>query len=60
MNRITPYESGWLSLLLQMRAASEADLRAAQARVAQEAVEEIEKRRREQRRLKKRRKRDDS
>lgn len=57
-NRITPYESGWLTLLLRMGVAEERELRAAQARVAQEAVEELARRRKE-RRLKRRRRRDD-
>jgi hypothetical protein len=56
-NRITPYQAGWLSLLLEMRVAEEKDLREAQNRVAQEAVEELARRRRK--RLKRRRRRDD-
>lgn len=58
-NRITPYEAGWLSMLVDRGMASEKDARAAQARVAQEAVEEMERRRRAKRRLKRRRKKDD-
>jgi hypothetical protein len=56
-NRITPYQAGWLSLLLEMRVADEKELREAQNRVAQEAVEELARRRRK--RLKRRRRRDD-
>lgn len=50
-HRLHDYEEGWLTLLLQMGVASEKELRAAQARVAQQAIDEMEaKRRRRQRR----------
>jgi hypothetical protein len=60
MNRITPYEAGWLSFLVERGLASEWDARAAQNRVALAAIEEIERERAaRRRRKKKRRKRSD-
>jgi hypothetical protein len=56
-NRLHGYEAGWLTLLLQMGVASEAELREAQARVARTAIERMEAqkaRRREERRRKRR------
>jgi hypothetical protein len=44
-NRITPYEAGWLSMLVRRGICSEHDAREAQNRVACEAVEDLEKRR---------------
>ena len=41
-NRLHGYEAGWLPLLLQMGVASEAELQAAQGRVAQAAIERME------------------
>ena len=43
-NRITPYEAGWLQMLLDRGLAGEKDLREAQARVAQDAVRELQAR----------------
>lgn len=53
-NRLHDYEAGWLTLLLEMRVAGERELREAQTRVAQKAIDEMEERR-ERRRKKKRR-----
>lgn len=52
-NRITPYEAGWLQMLLDRGLADEKDLREAQARVARAAVDELLARR-AKRRTKKR------
>jgi hypothetical protein len=54
-NRLTPYEAGWLSFLVEKQIASQADCRAAMNRIAQEAVDEIN-RLRAARKKKKRRK----
>ncbi len=42
-NRITPYESGWLQMLVDRQICSEADAKAAMRRVALEALAEIER-----------------
>jgi hypothetical protein len=55
-NRITPYEAGWLQLLLDRGLAAEKDLREAQARVARAAVDELMARRAAKRREKRKRK----
>lgn len=57
-NRITPYEAGWLQMLLDRGLASGKDLRDAQGRVALAAVDALleRKRRRLEERRKKRRK----
>jgi hypothetical protein len=55
-NRLHDYEAGWLTLLLKMGVASEPDLRAAQSRVAQAAIDEMNERR-ERRRAERRRRR---
>lgn len=57
-HRLHDYEEGWLTLLLQMRVAEERDLREAQARVAREAVADMEARRRRRRERRKRRRED--
>lgn len=44
-NRLHDYEAGWLTLLLKMGVASEPDLRAAQSRVAQAAIDVVNERR---------------
>lgn len=44
-NRVTPYESGWLTMLIRNQICTEDDARAAMNRVAQAAVEEMERRR---------------
>ncbi len=54
-NRLHDYEAGWLTLLLQMEVACEKDLREAQRRVAQAAIDEVnEKRERKRSRRRKR------
>jgi len=57
-HRLHPYEAGWLTLLLSMRVAGEGELRAAQSRVAQAAIDRLEAR--ERRRARRRRRRDDA
>jgi hypothetical protein len=59
-NRLHPYEAGWLTLLVQMRVATEEQARAAWARVAQQGIDELEARRERRRaqRKKRRRRRD--
>jgi hypothetical protein len=52
-NRLHDYEAGWLTLLLKMGVAAEKDLQAAQNRVAQAAIREMEEKR-EKRRSRKR------
>jgi len=63
MSRITPYESGWLTMLVSQRICTEDEARAAFNRVAQAAIDQLEARRaakRElRRRLKKRRPKDE-
>jgi len=44
-NRLHDYEAGWLTLLLEMGVAEERDLREAQNRVAQAAIDEMNERR---------------
>lgn len=60
-NRLHDYEAGWLTLLLQMGVAKEKELREAQNRVAQAAIDEMQERRERRRaeRERKRRHRDD-
>jgi len=55
-NRLHDYEEGWLTLLLGMGVAEEKDLRAAQTRVAQAALDEMNRER--DKRRSRRRKRD--
>lgn len=52
-NRLHDYEAGWLTLLLKMGVADEKDLRDAQNRVAQAAIDEMNEKR-EKRRAKRR------
>ena len=54
-NRLTPYAAGWLTMLISMGIATEAEARAAQMRVAQAAIDEIVARRAAKRAEKKRR-----
>ena len=56
-NRITPYEAGWLSMLVKQRICTEAEAREAMNRVAQAAIEEMERRRKAARREKRSRRR---
>ncbi len=58
-NRVSPYEAGWLTFLVEHGLATEPEARAAQNRVAQEAVMELERRRAAKRAARKRRKRSD-
>jgi hypothetical protein len=44
-NRLHDYEAGWLSMLVEMRLASERDARDAMSRVANEAIRQMEARR---------------
>jgi hypothetical protein len=44
-NRITPYEAGWLGLLVKQGICTAGEAREAQNRVAREAIEDLEKRR---------------
>ena len=55
-NRLTPYEAGWLQMLLDRGLAAEKDLREAQARVARAAVDELMARRAAKRKAKRKRK----
>jgi hypothetical protein len=55
-NRLHDYEAGWLTLLLKMGVASEKALQEAQNRVAQQAIDDMNKRR-DQRRAERRRRR---
>jgi hypothetical protein len=55
-NRISPYEAGWLTFLVEHGLASASQAREAQNRVAQDAVRELEERQR-RRRAERRRKR---
>lgn len=57
-NRLHPYEAGWLTLLLAMRVAGEGELRAAQARIAQAALDRMNSHAR--RRARRKRRRDDA
>lgn len=52
-NRVTPYEAGWLTLLVNQGICTEAAAREAMNRVAQEALDELERRRKLKRRRKK-------
>ena len=58
-NRVTPYEAGWLTMLVARGLATEAEAREAMHRVAQAAVDELNARRAAKKRLKRRRKNDD-
>ena len=58
-NRVTPYEAGWLTMLVARGLATEAEAREAMHRVAQAAVDELEARQTAKRRLKRRKRKDD-
>ncbi|MFM8291514.1 MAG: hypothetical protein ACKONH_12455 [Planctomycetia bacterium] len=58
-NRLHDYEAGWLTLLVSMRVATEAEARAAMNRVARKAVDDMEERRERRRRERKRRRKSD-
>lgn len=57
-NRLHPYEAGWLTLLVKMKVATEAEARAAMQRVANEAIEELEARRAAKRALRRKKRRE--
>lgn len=54
-NRLTPYAAGWLTMLVAGGICTEAEARAAQMRVAQDAIDELHRRRMAKRAEKKRR-----
>lgn len=56
-NRLHDYEAGWLTLLLKMGVASEKALLEAQNRVAQQAIDDVNKRRDQRRAERKQRRR---
>lgn len=58
-NRLTPYEAGWLTMLIRQQICTEAEAREAMNRVARAAVEEMERLRKEKKRLKRKRRHDD-
>ncbi len=58
-NRLHDYEAGWLSMLVKRGLASEKDARAAQSRVAQAAIDEMNERREKRRAERRRRRRSD-
>lgn len=58
-NRVTPYEAGWLTMLVARGLATEAEAREAMHRVAQAAVDELNARRAAKKRLKRRKPKDD-
>lgn len=58
-SRLTPYEAGWLTMLVKAQICTEAEARDAMHRVAQAAVDELNARRAAKKRLKRRRRNDD-
>ena len=59
-NRVTPYETGWLTMLIRNRICTEAEAPEAMNRIARAAVEEMETRRkRKARRAKRDRRKED-
>jgi hypothetical protein len=58
-NRLHDYEAGWLTLLLKMGVAEERELREAQNRVAQAAIDRMNERRERRRAERRRRRRSD-
>jgi len=54
-NRLHDYEAGWLTLLLSIGVADEHELREAQNRVAQKAIDQMNERRERRRAERKRR-----
>lgn len=59
-NRLHDYEAGWLTLLVSMGIATQTQAEAAMHRVAQQAIDDMEKRRERRRAERKRRRREDS
>ena len=58
-NRLTPYETGWLTFLVEHGLATGREAREAQNRVAQDAVRELEERRRRKRAERRRKRREE-
>jgi hypothetical protein len=58
-NRLHDYEAGWLTLLQSMGVADEQELREAQNRVAQAAINKVNERRERRRAERKRRRRNE-
>ena len=58
-NRLHGYEVGWFTLLLKMGVATEADLRAAQGRVARAAIERMQAQKKRQKSRHRKRPRDE-
>ena len=58
-NRLSDYEAGWLTLLLEMKVAARQSLIEAQNRVAQEALKKTRERRRRRRADRERRRKRD-
>jgi hypothetical protein len=58
-NRLHPYEAGWLTLLVEMRVATEEQARAAWVHVAQQGIDELEARRERRRAQRKQQRRRD-
>jgi len=58
-SRLTPYEAGWLTMLVKAGICTEAEAREAMHRVAQAAVDELNARRAAKKRLKRRKRNDD-
>jgi hypothetical protein len=57
-NRLRPYETGWLTFLIKIGVATEKEANAAQTRVAQAAIDDVEaerERRRAERRARRKR-----
>ena len=48
-NRLTPYAAGWLTLLVSMGVATEAEVLEARRRVALAVIDELERRRKKKR-----------
>ena len=58
-NRVTPYEAGWLTFLVNNGICTDSQGREAMHRVAQAAVDELNTRREAKKRLKRKRRKDD-
>ncbi len=58
-NRLHDYEAGWLTLLIKMGVASQAEAQAAMTRVAQAAIDEMEAKQEKRQRERKRRQKPD-
>lgn len=54
-NRISPYEAGWLTFLVEQRIATRDEAKNAMNRVAQEAIDELNRRRKAKKRARKKR-----